>query len=266
MKTVKVYDLDGKDAGKIELPEVFSTPLRPDVIKRAVLALQSASRQPYGTDPLAGKRTSAHYHGLRRYRFTMMNREMSRIPRIHGKGASGTWQAFTARFAPHAVKGRAAHPPKVEKIWLQKINKKEYKLALRSALAAAAQLQVVRNRGHRIDCDVPIVVVDEFENLDKTAKIFKVLNALGLKKEFDRCENKRIRAGKGKRRGRKYKKPVGPLIVLSKECPALKACKNLKGVDVALPDQLDVELLAPGTHPGRLMVVTQSALQCLNKI
>ena len=50
----KLYDLDGKEAGEIELPAVFSTPFRPDVIKRAVLAQQSAGRQPYGTDPLAG--------------------------------------------------------------------------------------------------------------------------------------------------------------------------------------------------------------------
>ena len=59
--------------------------LRQEKIKKAVLALQSSKRQRYGANPLAGKRSSAHYHGKRHYRFTMMNREMARISRIHGK-------------------------------------------------------------------------------------------------------------------------------------------------------------------------------------
>lgn len=122
-----IYGIDGKRAGEVELPALFSAHVRADVIKRAVLAQQSARRQPYGTDPLAGKRTSAHYHGSRHYRFTMMNKEMSRMPRIHGKVGYMMW---TARFAPHAVKGRRAHPPKAEKIWLQKVNVKERRLAI----------------------------------------------------------------------------------------------------------------------------------------
>src|SRR3990167_6227548 len=129
----KLYDLDGKEAGEVELPAVFKTAYRPDVIKRAVLAQQSAGRQAYGTDLLAGMRSSAHYHGSRHYRFKMMNKEMSRIPRIHGKVGYMAWRA---RVAPHAVKGRRAHPPKVAKVWLQKVNKKEKMLAIKSALAS----------------------------------------------------------------------------------------------------------------------------------
>src|SRR3989338_4855614 len=111
----KIYDTTGNPLEEIKLPGVFSTPYRPDVIKRAVLAEQSAKRQPYGADPLSGKRTSAHYHGKRKYRWAMMNKEMARMSRIHGKVGS---LHFTARFAPQAVKGRQAHPPKAEKIWL----------------------------------------------------------------------------------------------------------------------------------------------------
>ncbi|MEM5807045.1 MAG: 50S ribosomal protein L4, partial [Candidatus Aenigmatarchaeota archaeon] len=68
-----VYDLNGKVKGQIELPSVFSTPLREDVIRRAFLALQSQRRQAYGTDPEAGLRSSAHYHGKRRMRYQMIN-------------------------------------------------------------------------------------------------------------------------------------------------------------------------------------------------
>jgi hypothetical protein len=52
-KTAEIYDLKGKTTGKITLPNVFSTPLRPDVIKRAVLAIQSSRIQPQGSSLFA---------------------------------------------------------------------------------------------------------------------------------------------------------------------------------------------------------------------
>ncbi|MDH5460392.1 MAG: 50S ribosomal protein L4, partial [Candidatus Bathyarchaeota archaeon] len=58
-KTAKIFNLDGKPIGKITLPPIFQTPLRPDVIKRAVLAIRSSRFQPQGRDPMAGKRTTA---------------------------------------------------------------------------------------------------------------------------------------------------------------------------------------------------------------
>jgi len=118
-KTVKVFDLKGKSTGKITLPEIFSTPLRPDVIKRAVLAIQSSSIQPQGRDPMAGKRTTAESRGT--------GSAIARVPRI--KGGSGR-----AAFAPSTVKGRQPHPPRSEKKILKSIPKKEAKLALFSAI------------------------------------------------------------------------------------------------------------------------------------
>ena len=52
-ETAKIFDLSGKPAGRIKLPPIFRTPLRPDVIKRAVLAIQSSRFQPQGRNPLA---------------------------------------------------------------------------------------------------------------------------------------------------------------------------------------------------------------------
>jgi len=175
MTKVPVRDLQGNVVGEIDLPSVFQTEIREDLIKRAVLAEQSWNRQPYGTDKLAGKRTSAHYHGRRRSRYAMICREMARIPRIHGRGAEYTPLYMEARVVPQARKGRRAHPPKVEKKWAQKINKKEYKLALKSAIAACACSELVKQRGHRYDGVVPIVVVDDFENLSKTKDVEKTL-------------------------------------------------------------------------------------------
>lgn len=258
----KVYDLSGNVKEEIKLPEIFSTAYKPVVIQRAVLAAQSAKRQPYGTDPLAGKRTSAHYHGKRKYRWTMMNKEMARIARIHGKVGYMLWRA---RFVPQAVKGRRAHPPKAEKIWLQKINAKELQLAIKSALAATADRNLVSERGHLFERELPIIIIDDFENVKKAKDVKKILLAVVGSKELERAEKKKVRAGKGKMRGRKYKKRKGPLLIFSKPCDAIKAARNIPGIDAAAAESLDIELLAPGTRAGRLAILTKSAVQKLSE-
>ena len=256
---VKIYDLDGKEAGSMELPSLFATPYRPDVIKRAVLAQQSARRQPYGTDPLAGLRSSAHYHGSRHYRFKMMNMEMSRIPRIHGKVGYMAWRA---RVAPQAVKGRRAHPPKVEKIWEQKINQKERLLAIKSALAASVNSELLKGRGHSFDG--MIVFVDDFENIKNTKSVVALLDKIASK-ELARAEKKKVRAGRGKMRGRRYTRKKGPLVLLAKNCPVIKASRNIPGIDATHLGNISAELLAPGTHAGRLIVTTKSSLAAMQE-
>ncbi|MBS3050643.1 MAG: 50S ribosomal protein L4 [Candidatus Aenigmarchaeota archaeon] len=256
---VKVYDIDGNQTAEIELPDVFSTPYRPDVIKRAVLAQQSAKRQPYGTDPLAGLRSSAHYHGSRHYRYAMMNKEMSRMPRIHGKVGYMAWRA---RVAPQAVKGRRAHPPKAQKIWTQKINQNEKRLAIKSALAASTNTDLLKIRGHFHKS--PIIFADDFDNLKTTKAIYGLLEKVAAA-ELTRTEKRKVRAGKGKMRGRKYSTKRGPLVLLSKNCPAIKASRNIPGVDAVSISNINVELLAPGTQAGRLIVTTKSTIDALQK-
>ncbi len=252
-----IYDLEGKEAGQVELPAIFSSDIRADVVKRTVLAIQSARRQPYGTDPLAGKRTSAHYHGKRHYRYSMMNKEMSRIPRIHGKVGNLAW---TARFAPHAVKGRMAHPPKAQKVWLQKVNRKESRLAIISGLAASANISLVSSK-HAVK-STPFVVVDNFEGLKKTKEVGALLTKI-MPQELERCSVKKVRAGKGTMRGRRYKKKKGPLVIASRNCAALKSARNIPGVDAVSADNLNAELLAPGAQLGRVVIITKSALERL---
>ncbi len=257
-----MFNLQGNPTGKIELPEIFEEQLRPDIIKRAVLALQSQKRQPYGSDPLAGLRTSAHYHGKRRKRFTMMNIGRSRLPRLH---ATSPHLLYRVRRVPRAVKGRRAHPPKVEKIWSQKINKKEEKLALRSAIAATANKEIVKARGHKIDGikQIPLVVNDKIQSIKKTKEVEKILKKLGLEKELERSRVKKVRAGKGKLRGRKYKRKYGPLILVSEDKGVLKAGSNIPGVNVCDIKNVSVEDLAPGALPGRLTIYSKSAVEQL---
>lgn len=247
---VNIYDLDGNIKSEIELPEIFETPYRPDVIKKAFWVAMANKRQPYGADPLAGKRHACEWPGK--------GRGMARIPRLNG----GTGRAVQA---PNTVGGRRAHPPKAEKIWEEKINKKERRLAILSGIACTKDVELVKARGHRFDEGVtlPVVVEDRFKDLSKTKEVIKVLEKIGVYDDIIRAKNgKKIRAGKGKRRGRKYKVPKSILIV-SQEGSIHKSAKNLPGVDVVEPSQLNIMHLAPGGVAGRLMIITETALKML---
>jgi large subunit ribosomal protein L4e len=237
-----VHDLDG-DEREIDLPDVFETPYRPDVVGRAVRAAQANRTQDYGADEYAGMRTPAESFGS--------GRGMAHVPRQDGSG----------RRVPQTVGGRRAHPPKTEKDRGEKINRKERQLAVRSALAATADPDLVRERGHQIDNDVdlPLVVSDEFEDLVKTKEVADLLETLDVYADIERAdEGKTVRAGRGTTRGRKYKRPKSILFVTSDE-PS-KAARNLAGADVATAGEVNAEDLAPGTHAGRLTVFTESAI------
>lgn len=262
---IDVYNLEGKPVSKIDLPRVFATKLREDLIIRAFLSTMSKRRQAYGTDPMGGKKSSAHYHSRRRRgsRWTMSSREMARMSRLHGKIPG--YLMYRARTVPQAVKGRRAHPPKMEKIWAQKMNKKERQLAIKSAIAATSDKKLVEGRGHKVKGlkELPIVVVDAMEEIKKTNELKKALESVGLKEELKRIKKKTVRAGRGKMRGRRYKKKTGPLIVVEKDKGVGKAAKNISGVHVSLAKNLSVEYLAPGAAPGRLTVYTKGAIEKL---
>jgi large subunit ribosomal protein L4e len=253
-KTVKIFDLQGKPIGKATLPDVFATPLRPDVIKRAVLAIQSSRLQPQGRDPMAGKRTSAESRGT--------GLGIARIPRV--KGGEGR-----AAFAPGTVGGRQPHPPTSEKKILKRIPKKEARLALLSAIAATASKETVTSRGHAIEDvpQIPLIITSSIEELTKTKEVEEALAHLGILSDIYRVrDSRKIRAGKGKRRGRKMKQAIGPLIVVAENKGIFDAASNLPGVDIATVNNLNAEMLAPGTHPGRLTLWTTGAIEQLDKI
>jgi large subunit ribosomal protein L4e len=258
----QVLSIDGKPKGEVQLGKAFQIKIRSDVVQRAFVSEHAAKRQPYGTDPLAGDRSSAHYHGRRAIKNSMMNREMARMKRIHGQG----YLNFTARVVPHATKGRRAHPPKVEKVWKKKINKKERLLALMSALSASTSKDFVLLRGHKANgLTLPLVVEDSFEHAKNTKEVVKILMTLGLSDDLLRSSKKKVRAGRGKTRGRKYRTKKGPLLVVSNDS-FKKTVKNIPGVDVATPKELNLTLLAPGGQPGRLTLFTQSSVEELNKL
>lgn len=247
MVKVNVYGIDGSSSEKVDLPDIFNTPYRPDIIRKSFNVLRSNKRQPYGSDPFAGTKHATASVGK--------GRGQSRVPRLT--------QGRRAALAPCVVGGRRAHPPKAERNWEEKINKKEKLLAKNSAIAATADKEIVTKRGHKFDDKVtlPIVVNDKFENIKKTKDIVKILDKIGIYDDVLRAANgKHIRAGKGKMRGRKYKIPKSLLIISTKD-EVLKSSSNLSGVDIVKSSQINIEHLAPGGDPGRLTIFTKSALK-----
>jgi large subunit ribosomal protein L4e len=239
----QVKTIEGGVARDIDLPVMFREEYRPDLIRKAVLALQSTRRQPHGTYPYAGICSSAVGWGS--------GRGASHVPRI--KNGS------RAAKVPQAKGGREAHPPVVAKVLVKQINQKEKQKAFRSAVAASIQEDLIRSRGHLFDGKVPVVFEDKFETLNRTQDVITALAAAGVFQDVERAkESRKVRAGRGKMRGRRYKQRKSLLIVTA-DTP-LRSARNLAGVDAVTVDQLNVEHLAPGMQAGRLTVWTESAL------
>jgi large subunit ribosomal protein L4e len=236
-----VHDLDGEETGEFELPEIFETTHRPDIVRRAVLAAQANRKQDYGAEEYAGMRTPAESFGS--------GRGTAHVPREGGRG----------RRVPQTVGGRRAHPPKTEKDRSLSINDKERKQAIRSAIAATGDAGLVAERGHQFDedLDLPVVLTDEFAAIEKTQAVVDVLESLGVHADIERADETTIRAGQGSTRGRTYRRPTSILFVTTDE--VAYAARNLAGADVATARELNAEDLAPGGDPGRLTVYTESA-------
>jgi len=233
-----VLDAEGKPIKEIELPKLFESSVNKTLIERAFWIMFTHKLQPKGRDPTAGMKVSAESWGT--------GYGIARLARIKG---SGTPRAGQAGGVASVVKGRLAHPPKAEKKIYKRINKKERLAATESALAATINIQLVKERGHKYDGNLPIVVYDDVEKINKTKNVEALLIKLGLSNELERIKEK----------------GVGPLFVVSGISPLIKAARNIKGVDAVTAKDVSVLHLAPGGKPGRLVIYTESALNVLNE-
>lgn len=254
-----VYSTKGEKLKEVNLPKQFNEEIRHDVIKRAFLVIQSNKRQQYGSDTIAGIDFSGKLSRRRREYRGSYGRGISRVPR-KVMLRRGTQFIYVGAVAPGTVGGRRAHPPQKDKIWSREINKKERQKAIRSAIAASIDKESLKARNIDVT-KVPVII----ENLESISKL-KDFNVITDKLSLNLESKKRIRAGKGTLRGRKYKEKVSALVVVSnKDAKVLKAVKNLGGVDVCTVNSLNVELLAPGAVPGRLVIWSLDAIEKLEK-
>jgi large subunit ribosomal protein L4e len=255
---------DAKEVRKVHLPKVFEEPVRTDLIGRAVQAARANRRQAYGAPAegvWAGRRHSTEWSGK--------GHGISRVQRLkQGNGAATS---------PNNVGGARAHPPRAAANRHEKINVKERRKARRSALAAVAREDLVRARGHKFEdgLKLPVVVESEFETIWRRARSTKdeeghtgatralaaALENYGLGPDLARArDGTHVRAGRGKSRGRRFRVPRSVLIVSANYKEVGRCARNLPGVEVVSPRALSTEALAPGGAPGRLTLITESAL------
>ncbi|MEM3841405.1 MAG: 50S ribosomal protein L4 [Candidatus Micrarchaeaceae archaeon] len=253
MLEADVLDTDGRQVGRIQLPNAFSERVRPDLIRRAVLAERSSRLQPQGHFPLAGMQTTAAYYGkMNSYR---SGRHMGQALRPKEKLGGG--RQGKVRRIPSAVTGKRAHPHQIEKKIVELINKREYSKAIASAIAATVHSQYSKRMRIK-DIKLPIVFSDAIESITKTKEFIKVVNSAKIGQALEQ----KATAYKGKRhmsRAKSYKKSI--LVVVGKDNGISRAARNIAGVDVCTIDKIKAELLAPGGDPGRLTVWSKSALE-----
>ncbi len=246
-----LLSLDGKAGEQLDLPTIFSSPVRTDLVLRAVRSSQANRRQPYGPSRKAGMRHSVEWSGK--------GHGVARTPRL----MSGN----TGAQAPNTVGGRAAHPPRPDAIWERKMNTKERRRAIAAAVAATREPRYVLERGHELPekAHLPFVFENALEEVETASRAREVLQACGLWADVQRAgEGVHLRAGKGKMRGRVRRHPRSLLLVVSAPGKA-RGFRNFPGVEVVPLDSLGTEHLAPGGVPGRLTLYTPVALEKLQK-
>ena len=243
-----LFDLTGKKLKSVDLPIQFNEDYDNDLVSRAVLAIRSHNIQPYGTMPRAGMNYSAKLSRRRRDYKGSYGKGIARVPRktMWRRGMQFGW---VGALAPGTVGGRKSHPPKAAKIWALKINDKERKKAIRSALSGASSLAKF------------IVIEDKFETLKNTKEVKNVLKLLGFSIE----SVKRKRAGAGKSRGRRTRHGLKALVVVSGKCDLVNALSNLPGYDVVDVRSVNAALLTVGVEKPRSCIFTDKALGILNK-
>jgi large subunit ribosomal protein L4e len=254
----KVVAVSGKEAGEVELPVVFDTPYRPEVIHKVYVNLLSHSYQRQGRYPAAGEMVSAESRNT--------GLGIARLARARGEGFPRAGQAASVAGVRH---GRVAHPPESWKIIYKKINHKERQLGLCSAIAATARKELVEQRGHKIDHNVelPIIVSNDIESISKTKDLKKALADLGLGDDIARAGlTRKVQSGTARRRGRSARSGTSAIIIVGNNSKLIALSNSISGIDVKRAKEISVIDLAPGSKPIRLTIFSQNAIDQLGSL
>jgi large subunit ribosomal protein L4e len=254
-----VYNAKGESEGQVTLPSVFIAPIRPDIVQFVHTNISKNRRQPYSVFEDAGHQYSAESWGT--------GRAVARIPRVAG---GGTGRSGQGAFGNMCRGGRMFAPTKTWRRWHRHVNLNQKRAAVVSALAASALNSLVSARGHKINNipEVPLVVSDAaFSGLEKTKQAVALLKALNAYDDVEHSKNsKKVRAGRGKSRNRRYVQRRGPLVVYDEAGPLTLAFRNLPGVEIQHVSRLNLLSLAPGGHLGRFIIWTKGAFSRLDDL
>lgn len=257
--TVSVQSIGSEEKISIELPAVFKSPIRTDIVNTVHANLAKNHRQPYAVSNKAGAQTSAQSWGT--------GRAVSRIPRVAGGGTSRSGQGA---FGNMCRGGRMFAPTKVWRRWHRRVNIRQRRFAVCSALAASAVPSLVMARGHRISGvpEIPLILAKaDLVGVKKTKQALALLKAIHADEDVEKVKDSRhIRTGHGRHRNRRYVQRRGPLVIFDDESNVPAAFRNIAGVEIANVHRLNLLQLAPGGHVGRLIVWTQDAFQALDKV
>jgi len=260
---IKIYNSEGKHGKEIQLPEFFSANIREDIVAKVLESKKNT--QPYGASSVAGRQHSAAGKVIHRRHVwrSGYGRGMSRIPRkiMTRRGSQTNWVGAEI---PSVRGGRRAHPPKpISMINTKKINKKELKIALESALSATANKKYIESKYESLEDknigSLPLVVESKFHSL-KAKELLSALKKMLGKEIFSiSVKKKKIRGGKGSARGRKHKSNAGLLFVTGhKEKIKTNAFDNVEARNLGVLD------LAKGGL-GRITIYTEKAIEELEK-
>ena len=254
--TVSVFNHENEKeiVREVRMPHVFMAPIRNDIVQFVHDQLANNTRQAHGVNQMAGMKHSAESWGT--------GRAVARVPRVSGSGTNRTGQGA---FANSCRKGRMSFPLQTWRRWHRKVNLRQRRNALASAIAATAVPSLVLAHGHRVMNvpQFPLVLDDKVGAISKTKEAVALLKKFGAYEDVLRCVNaKKTRPGIGQNRNKKYKLRRGPLFVVNDESMSLvRALKNIPGVNTINVKRLNIRHLAPGSQVGRFAIFTESAFK-----
>ncbi|XP_014241232.1 60S ribosomal protein L4 [Cimex lectularius] len=256
---VTVYSDKNEPTGTVvNLPAIFTAPIRPDVVNFVHQNIAKNHRQAYCVSAEAGHQTSAESWGT--------GRAVARIPRVRG---GGTHRSGQGAFGNMCRGGRMFAPTRPWRRWHRSVNVNQRRYAIASAVAATGVPALVMSKGHVVNKvpELPLVVSDKVQGYKKTKEAVAFLRNVKAWQDIKKVyKSKRFRAGKGKMRNRRRIQRRGPLIVYARNQGLVQAFRNIPGVDLVCVSRLNLLKLAPGGHVGRFVIWTQAAFQQLNEL
>ena len=247
-----LFDVKGTKKSQIDLPALFETPAREDIIHKYFESSKLGEAQPYSSYEEAGKRHVASGRLRRRRKVwrSSYGKGASRVPRkqMWRRGSQFYWVGAEVSSARG---GRMPHPPKGLSMF-RKINKKEKTLAMHAALSATLNNELIAKRYATLD--VKSIQPSVIESLPlKTKELISSLSNIFGSASTHVLKVKEVRSGKGKMRSRKYKSSAGLLIIKGE-----KESGSFSGVDIKSVKEVQITDLYP---LGRLTLFTKQAIE-----